>query len=149
MRNFNERQIKILKDNFNYYEDDSIIQLEKWTDGGVDMVIYIDKNENIDYMEQLENYVKDFDIDEELEVHRGNKQYRQNFTITEGIEDFKNFIEEMKNIICILKGQTKETDKKDYFNTIKHLIEEFFVGLDFEDGELDCLIFGIMELYEN
>lgn len=40
-------------------------------------------------------------------------------------------------------------ERKDYYNTIKHLIEEFFVGFDFEDGELDCLIFGIMELYEN
>lgn len=104
MKKFNKNQIKIIEKEFTCYEDDEILQLEKWTNGGVDMVIYINKSEDSDYLQQLKNYVENFDIDEEIEVHRQNYEYRRDFTITESIKDFMDFVDDLKNIITTLEN---------------------------------------------
>ena len=99
MKKFNKKQLEILKDYFYIWEDGQIIQLESWTDGGVDMIIYIDKRENADYLTQLKNFINNFDIDEEIEIHRENEAYKRDFKITESIEDFESYIEEIKETV--------------------------------------------------
>lgn len=103
MKKFNKKQIEKLEKYFDIYEDDDIIQLESWTDGGVDMVIYIDKRENIDYIEQFKNFINNFDIDEEIEIHRQDKQYKNDFTITESLEDFTSYLNDLKKIYNNIK----------------------------------------------
>lgn len=103
MKKFNKKQVTELKKHFDIYEDEDIIQLENWTGGGVDMVVYINKNAKIDHLQQFKNFIDNFDIDEEIEIHRQDKQYKNDFTISEGIEDFTNYLNELKKIYNIIK----------------------------------------------
>lgn len=102
MKKFNKKQMDYLNDNFNIYEDSETVCLESWTDGGVDMTIYIDKRENIDYLQQLVDYYNDFDIDDEIEIYRQNEEYRRNFKITESVKDFADYLEFIDNVIIEL-----------------------------------------------
>lgn len=97
----NKRQRKLLEDNFKVYEDKNELELEQWTKGGVDMIIYIDKSKDI--IEQLEEYIDNFDIDEEIDLYRQDKSYRDAFRITESVEDFTQWINYIKTIINVLK----------------------------------------------
>lgn len=98
-----KQEMKILKNNFGIYEDNEFYELEQWTNGGVDMIIDIwkDKNENI--TEQLEEYLENFDIDEEIDLYRQDKHYRDNFRITESVKDFESWVKFIENIIKELK----------------------------------------------
>jgi hypothetical protein len=101
-----DKQREILEDNFNIYNDeDNLMELESWTDGGVDMIIYIDTNN--DLIEELKDYVNNFNIDEEIDLYRESKDYRDNFTISESLKDFEDYIEFVKGII----KQLEESDK--------------------------------------
>lgn len=99
-----KKQRKILENNFNIYEDKTSFELEAWTNGGVNMFIPLDKEEKENAIEQLENYINYFDIDEEIEIHRQGADYKQAFTIRESLEDFENWLEWVKNIVKSLKG---------------------------------------------
>lgn len=108
MKQFNEKQIEELKKHFNFYEDDSEIELESWTDGGVDMIFYIYKDENIDYLEQFKNYIDNFDINEKIDLYRQDKQYRNNFSTSESLKDFKDYLKELRKIYKILEKLDNE-----------------------------------------
>jgi hypothetical protein len=69
-------------------------EIEKWTDGGVDMVIYLQPFTAEGFIQ----YVKDFNIDEEIEMHRQDKRYRDDFTISESLTDFTNFHNHLKEV---------------------------------------------------
>ena len=101
-----DKQRKILEDNFNVDNDeDNLMELESWTNGGVDMMIYIDTNNEL--IEELENYLDNFNVDEEIDLYRQGKDYRDNFTISESLIDFENYIEFVKGVI----KQLRESDK--------------------------------------
>ena len=105
MNKFTKKQIKIVEKYFDVYDnDEDTIELERWTDGGVDMFIVLDKTAQENFVEQLENYCEDFDIDEEIDLMRENKEYRQHFTIRESLEDYEEYIDKIRNIIEELKG---------------------------------------------
>lgn len=98
-----KKQRNILENNFaNIYEDETELELEQWTNGGVDMMIYVNKNQDI--IEELEKYVDDFDIDEEIDLYREGKDYREHFTIRESVTDFEDWVEFVQNVINELKG---------------------------------------------
>lgn len=96
--------LKILEKYFDYMElnDKDNLYLETWTNGGVDMIIYLEENKSI--KENLQQYIKNFDIDEEIDIHRQDEKYKKDFTITESLEDFKNWITYIKKIEKELKG---------------------------------------------
>lgn len=73
-------------------------EIEKWTDGGVDMIIYL----NPFTKEEFAQYVNDFDVDDEIDLHRQNIEYRNNFTITESLKDFTIFHTHLKKINAML-----------------------------------------------
>jgi hypothetical protein len=73
-------------------------EVEKWTDGGVDMIIWL----NPFTVEEFQSYVNDFDVDEQIDINRQNKQYRNDFTIRESLEDFTNFHNHLKEVYTIL-----------------------------------------------
>ena len=67
-------------------------EVEKWTDGGVDMVIWL----NPFSIKEFESYINDFDIDNEIMLHRQDKLYCANFTIKESLKDFNDFHKQLK-----------------------------------------------------
>ena len=97
----NKKIREILEKHFNIYESNTEYELENWTDGGVDMFINIDKDKNI--IEELEKFIENFDIDEEIELHRQGDDYKSNFTIKESLNDFENWLENIKDIIKELR----------------------------------------------
>ena len=97
------RELKILEEHFKIYENDEDYELEAWTDGGVDMFICLQKTSNFTLIELLEFYIEDFDIDEEIDLHRQDNNYRNNFKITESVKDFENWLEFVKGVIKELK----------------------------------------------
>ena len=99
-----KEQRTFLEQYFDYIEtdyNDNDLYLETWTNGGVDMVIYLDKNKSL--IENLEEYIESFDIDEEIEIYRQDQRYKQNFTIRESVNDFENWVVYITNIINELK----------------------------------------------
>lgn len=96
----NKKQLRILENNFNIYKDDNNWDLEAWTAGGVDMFINIDTNN--DLTEEIENYLNNFDIDEEIDLYREDKSYKEAFTIRESVKDFEDWVEFIKSILIQL-----------------------------------------------
>lgn len=117
------KQMEILKKHFKVY-DVGDFSLEQWTNGGVDMFIDLDLECNDDIITQLENYINNFDIDQEIDLYRQDERYRNDFTITESVKDFKDWIKFIENIIIELKEENisvKEHLK--YFDSIYEKIE--------------------------
>ena len=88
------------------------------------MFINLDLECNDDIITQLENYINNFDIDEEIDLYRQDERYRSTFTITESVKDFQNWIKFIENIIIELKGENisvKEHLK--HFDSIYEKIE--------------------------
>lgn len=94
--NNNERYI--LERYFNICENDEYIELEMWTNKGVDMLIYIEQDKFESVLSGIKEYIDDFDIDEEIDIHRLDENYKSNFTIKESLEDFELYIKTLKSI---------------------------------------------------
>lgn len=104
----NKKQLRILEDNFNIYKDNNNWDLERWTDGGVDMFINIDTNNNI--IEEFEFYLDNFNIDEEIDIYRQDKSYKEAFTIRESVKDFEDWVEFIKEILKDLYEEKDENN---------------------------------------
>ena len=92
----------ILNTHFTIYESNNgEIELETWTNGGVNMFIYLNKNEDI--TQQFRKYIENFDIDEEIEIHRQNTDYKNAFSITESVDDFRDYLRWLKTILSMLE----------------------------------------------
>ena len=100
----NKKQLSILSSKFRIYEDNQYLTLETWTDGGVNMIIYISKTMSDSLVKQFESYIDSFDIDEEIDLHRQDSRYRNAFRIVESVNDFSSFIKDMKSILKQLKS---------------------------------------------
>lgn len=81
-------------------------EIEKWTNGGVNMNILLRPFSEEAFIE----YVNDFDINEEIDLHRQDTAYRNNFTILEGVEDFAAFHNSLKDTVMRMKGEPVEDD---------------------------------------
>lgn len=103
---------KILEQRFGVYENENNYELESWTDRGVNMFINIDKNSNENLLEQLETFVDNFNLDEEIDYHRENVDYKLNFTIKESIEDFESWLDCLLALIEELKELESKKDIK-------------------------------------
>lgn len=108
MKKFNKKQMEELDKHFRIYDNDSEIELESWTDGGVDMIFCIYKDENIDYLEQFKNYIDDFDIDEQIDLYRQDEQYRKEFSISKSLKDFEGYLKKLRKIYKALKELDNE-----------------------------------------
>lgn len=87
--------------NVHLFEQDGkqCAEVEKWTDGGVDMVFTLMPFSADQFIERVD----DFDVDEEIELHRQGDDYKANFTISESLEDFTNFHNHLKEVSKRLK----------------------------------------------
>ena len=80
----------------NTAKEDNILcaEIEKWTKGGVDMIIYLYPFS----VKEFKSYVDDFDIDENIDLHRQGIDYRNAFSISEALDDFSHFHKHLKDI---------------------------------------------------
>lgn len=79
------------------------IEMENWTDGGVNMIHLIDgrdrdMNDPDWWKDELESIYEAFDVDEEIDIHRQGKEYRSVFTHRRSVEDFEGYDEWLKGI---------------------------------------------------
>ena len=88
------KERKILEDNgFRVHKyQDGYVELEQWTDGGVDMIISYDSKKQTAY-EGLGDYLFSFDIDEEIDLYRQDEKYKNDFSITQSVRDFTDWQE--------------------------------------------------------
>ena len=91
---------KFFEDNdFNVYltkqDGNQCAEIEMWTDGGVDMIIWL----NPFTVEEFKSYVDDFDIDEQIDLHRQGKDYKNAFTIKESLKDFTDYHNHLKRVL--------------------------------------------------
>lgn len=77
-------------------EEDGVqcAEVEKWTDGGVDMIMWL----NPFTVEEFKSYVNDFDVDEEIDSHRQDDRYRNDFTVSQSLKDFTDFYNHLKDV---------------------------------------------------
>lgn len=91
--------INFMEYHFTIYEDDGIVQLETWTDGGVNMIITLWKQDEQSLVEQVWRYAHyGFDIDNEIDIHRQDTRYRDVFTISQSLRDFEEYENELITI---------------------------------------------------
>lgn len=83
-----------------YKENDKICgyELNTYTDGGVNQIVFIDfrntdkdvKSEK-DFKRLFLDRINSIDIDEEIDLNRQDKSYKQAFTITQSVKDFSKW----------------------------------------------------------
>lgn len=78
-------------------------EVETWTNGGVNMIMWL----NPFTVEEFEGYVKDFDVDETIELHRQGKDYKDAFTISQSLKDFEQYHTRLKATLSELKSYKK------------------------------------------
>lgn len=93
MKNKENKIIEILEKNDFKIEKEEI---ETWTNAGVNMIFGI--NSENDLEEEILSLIDGFDIDEQITVNRYNKQYCNDFTYSESVEDFTEFKEMLEKI---------------------------------------------------
>ena len=71
-----------------------VAELERWTTGGVDMIIFLRPFTK----EEFISYVDDFDIDDEIRTYSQDKAYCAAFTLRQSLEDFEEFEALLKSI---------------------------------------------------
>ena len=79
------------------------IEMEQWTDGGVDMIHLIDgrdrdMNDPDWWKDELEAISEAFDVDEEVDINRQDEKYRSAFTYRQSVEDFEEYDKWLKGI---------------------------------------------------
>lgn len=88
------------------YEEDGEcvgIEMEQWTNGGVDMIHLIDgrdrdMNDPDWWKDELESIYEAFDVDEEIDINRQGEKYRSAFTYRQSVEDFEDYDKWLKGI---------------------------------------------------
>lgn len=93
-----------------YKENDVLCgyDLETWTNGGVNMLLFIDCRscpevsiESV--VEELASSINAFSVDEEIERHWQIKSYRDAFTIREALEDFEEYKTRLGELLDAVK----------------------------------------------
>lgn len=82
--------------NIHYFIEDNenCAEIETWTEGGVNMVFHL-----IPFtIEKFKELAKDFDIDEQIDLHRQDERYKKSFSIKESLDDFDGFQKRLKRI---------------------------------------------------
>lgn len=87
---------------FNVHDDSNYIELETWTEGGVNMFVTIQKEEGSNHFKQFKEYVDGFDVDEQIDIHREDQNYKNNFTVRKSLEDFETYHEWLKSVLTKL-----------------------------------------------
>ena len=86
--------------NINVYKHKGSLELNTYTNGGVNMIITL----NPPVTESFQEYVDMFDVDEEIDLHREMDMYKHNFTIRQSLDDFENYLEWLESLLKELEN---------------------------------------------
>ena len=143
------KEREMLEKLFNVSESADDLELESYTDGGVDMFITIEKDSSNNLLEQLRLFVENFDIDEEIDIHRQDTDYRRNFTIRESINDFENWVDYIRDCISKLELYNNEDEEEMNYEPLETLKG---VGVKDTDNGLEIMLMGttsgLLQKYE-
>lgn len=143
------KERELLLELFNINESVYELELESWTNGGVNMFISIDKTSDNNLLEQLERFVENFDIDEEIDIHRQDTDYRRNFTIRESVRDFENWVDYIEECISKLEEYNNEDEEEMNYEPLETLKG---VGVKDTDNGLEIMLMGatsgLLQKYE-
>ncbi len=103
--NSNQKLIEFFEENdFNVhlFEQDGkqCAEVETWTEGGVNMIFTLEPFNKESFIERVD----DFDIDEEIDLHRQAQDYKNAFTIRQSVEDFTDFENRLKEVVSKLEN---------------------------------------------
>jgi len=97
---------------YNYKEKGVLCgyELNTYTPCGVNEIIFLDFrsegksaiNPN-DFIEEFENYMKHYTIDERIQNNMQNEKYREDFTLKQSLKDFEKWEKRILNLIKKLK----------------------------------------------
>ena len=133
-----ERELQL--EQFNINESAYGLELESCTDGGVNMLIGIDKDSDYDLLTQLEQFVENFDIDEEIDIQRQDAYYRRKFTIKESIRDFENWVDYIEECISKLKEYNNEDEEEVEYEPLETLKG---VGVKDTENGIEIMLMGM------
>lgn len=143
------KERELLEELFNISESADDLELESYTDGGVDMFITIEKDNSNNLLEQLERFVENFDIDEEIDIHREDENYKRNFTIRESINDFENWVDYIKECISKLEEYNNEGEEEINYEPLETLKG---VGVKDTENGIEIMLMGatsgLLQKYE-
>lgn len=77
------------------------MEMETWTDGGVNMLVWLENEDNL--LEDFKEFVENFDVDYEIELHREGESYRNAFSLRESLNDFEDYVKWLKKIVGIIE----------------------------------------------
>lgn len=143
------KERELLLELFNINESAYGLELESCTDGGVNMLIGIDKDSDYDLLAQLEQFVENFDIDEEIDIQRQDTYYRRKFTIKESIRDFENWVDYIKECISKLEEYNNEDEEEVEYEPLETLKG---VGVKDTENGIEIMLMGatsgLLQKYE-
>lgn len=98
-------------------DNEQCAELESWTKKGVNMIIQL-----IPFTaESFIDYVENFNVDEEIDLHRQDEKYKKAFSLGVSLDDFNAYA----NMLDTVASSLKEAEKP------KHL----YIRLNVRDGE--------------
>lgn len=93
---------------FNVHDvDKNSVEIETWTKGGVNMIHFLDPIS----VSEFEEVVNNFDVDEEIDLHRQGKDYKNAFSIRQSLEDFEDYHKRLKETFTLLKELVKKKNE--------------------------------------
>lgn len=99
----NELFLNKIETFFGVHNSTDVIELETWTSAGVNMFVVIHKDDKKTYADQFKERVENFDVDEEIELHRQDDRYKSAFSIRRSLEDFEGHQGWLNGIVDDLK----------------------------------------------
>lgn len=117
-------------ESFNYgvsliYENGMIsgMEIETWTNGGVDMIHtfyfcddFQDLYDKNNVQKQLQEIADNFSIDDEIDCYRQDKRYKDNFTISQSLEDFTEYQKRLEDLASNFTTKYHEIIYKKFMN---------------------------------
>lgn len=98
----NTKFLEVMASHFRIHDMEDMVDMETWTQGGVNMFIAVHKESELSYLEQFKVYVESFDVDEQIDLHRQDSSYKNAFSIRESVKDFEAYEVWLKNILTTL-----------------------------------------------
>jgi 2-succinyl-5-enolpyruvyl-6-hydroxy-3-cyclohexene-1-carboxylate synthase len=90
-------------------DNEQCAEVEKWTDGGVDMIFELMPFVEKEFIKRVEN----FDVDEEIDFYRECQDYKKDFTVSESLKDFTNFHKDLKKTAKKLEKLMNKTPRNE------------------------------------
>lgn len=98
---------RVIEGYFRVHQSKEGLELETWTQGGVNMIFFLEEDGKDSLLEKFEERVENFDVDEEIDVHRQDLSYRSAFTIEASLNDFKAFKTKIDEILSSVKNEVE------------------------------------------